>query len=525
MFPTSPAIPQRAPSKRSPQLWVWLVLGLLSVGITATVAVPTPMSAGDESVDNILLDFSATWCGPCQQMHPIVKRLEREGLPIRQVDVDRNPGLAQRFNVTSIPAFVLVSNGREADRVVGQVSENRLRQMIAKLPTTRGTRDEAPGNGFAVLGAPQPIPRIPRQPTEPPQFQPEPPKPELAHQGPYSDADPAGTKIRSQTPEDVIVSGDSMPSTVRLRVRDSGGQNYGTGTIIDSRPGQTLVLTCGHLFRQASTGQQVGVEVDLFPRGGKVETLVGQVVAYDLEADVGLVSVPSQQPLPAIPLASPRKPLQVGESLVSIGCSKGDDPTRQAVKSTALNKFQGPDNIECTGLPVQGRSGGGLFRENGELVGICILADDKAGRGIYAALNPVYALLQKQNLTHLIPRGAAESENAPAAPGIEIADVPSSAGQPQESPLTNDPVAEALLRGATASTGSSAGPSLAQARDAEVICIVRPKDPLLPSRVIIVNEASPRLLNYLLDDSGSSMAHSAKPPVDARVVKTTQDGQ
>jgi thiol-disulfide isomerase/thioredoxin len=523
MFPTSPAIPQRAPSKRSPQLWVWLVLGLLSVGITATVAVPTPMSAGDESVDNILLDFSATWCGPCQQMHPIVKRLEREGLPIRQVDVDRNPGLAQRFNVTSIPAFVLVSNGREADRVVGQVSENRLRQMIAKLPATRGTRDEAPGNGFAVLGAPQPIPRIPRQPTEPPQFQPEPPEQGIVQQVPFPV--PGSPEFRAQNPEVAAASGDSMPSTVRLRVRDSGGQNYGTGTIIDSRPGQTLVLTCGHLFRQASTGQQVGVEVDLFPRGGKVETLVGQVVAYDLEADVGLVSVPSQQPLPATPLASPRKPLQVGESLVSIGCSKGDDPTRQAVKSTALNKFQGPDNIECTGLPVQGRSGGGLFRENGELVGICILADDKAGRGIYAALNPVYALLQKQNLAHLIPRGAAESESAPAAPGIEIAQNPPSAVLPQESPLTNDPVAEALLRGATSSSGASAGPSLAEARDAEVICIVRPKDPLLPSRVIIVNEASPRLLNYLLDDSGSSMAHSAKPPVDIRVVKTTQDGQ
>ncbi len=523
MFPTSPAIPQRALSKRSTQLWVWLVLGLLSVGITATVAVPTPMSAGDESVDNILLDFSATWCGPCQQMHPIVKRLEREGLPIRQVDVDRNPGLAQRFNVTSIPAFVLVSNGREADRVVGQVSENRLRQMIAKLPATRGTRDEAPGNGFAVLGAPQPIPRIPRQPTEPPQFQPEPPEQGIIRQVPFPV--PGSPEFRAQNPEVAVSPDDSMPSTVRLRVRDSGGQNYGTGTIIESRPGQTLVLTCGHLFRQASTGQQVGVEVDLFPQGGKVETLVGQVVAYDLEADVGLVSVPSQQPLPATPLASPRKPLQVGESLVSIGCSKGDDPTRQAVKSTALNKFQGPDNIECTGLPVQGRSGGGLFRENGELVGICILADDKAGRGIYAALNPVYALLQKQNLAHLIPRGAAESESAPAAPGIEIAQNPPSAVLPQESPLTNDPVAEALLRGATSSSGASAGPSLAEARDAEVICIVRPKDPLLPSRVIIVNEASPRLLNYLLDDSGSSMAHSAKPPVDVRVVKTTQDGQ
>ena len=82
----------------------------------------------------VVYDFSATWCGPCQQMRPIVSRLERQGYPIRQVDVDREPALASRFHISSIPAFVLVINGREVSRVVGMTTESQLRRMIAAIP-------------------------------------------------------------------------------------------------------------------------------------------------------------------------------------------------------------------------------------------------------------------------------------------------------------------------------------------------------------------------------------------------------
>src|SRR5579863_1985129 len=82
----------------------------------------------------IVYDFSATWCGPCQQMSAMVSRLEREGLPIRKVDVDHERALAQQFGIRSIPAFVLVINGKEAGRITGATTEYELRQMISRIP-------------------------------------------------------------------------------------------------------------------------------------------------------------------------------------------------------------------------------------------------------------------------------------------------------------------------------------------------------------------------------------------------------
>ena len=61
-----------------------------------------------------LLNFSAEWCGPCQKMSPIVSRLQRQGYPIRKIDVDKNSELANKYGVESIPTFVLVVNAFDA---------------------------------------------------------------------------------------------------------------------------------------------------------------------------------------------------------------------------------------------------------------------------------------------------------------------------------------------------------------------------------------------------------------------------
>jgi thiol-disulfide isomerase/thioredoxin len=59
-----------------------------------------------------VLEFSATYCGPCREMAPLVARLEREGLPIRKIDTQQDRELTERYNITGIPTFVLVVNGR-----------------------------------------------------------------------------------------------------------------------------------------------------------------------------------------------------------------------------------------------------------------------------------------------------------------------------------------------------------------------------------------------------------------------------
>ena len=89
--------------------------------------------------DGVLLDFTAGYCSPCRQMNPIVSRLQREGFPIRKVDVEREPALVRRYKVTNIPCFLLIVHGQVVDQFVGATTESRLREMLAKIPARDDT--------------------------------------------------------------------------------------------------------------------------------------------------------------------------------------------------------------------------------------------------------------------------------------------------------------------------------------------------------------------------------------------------
>ena len=71
----------------------------------------------------ILIDFWATWCGPCMRQGPIVEELAEEGYAVGKVDVDQNMALAQQFRVVSIPTMILFKDGAEAKRFVGLTSK------------------------------------------------------------------------------------------------------------------------------------------------------------------------------------------------------------------------------------------------------------------------------------------------------------------------------------------------------------------------------------------------------------------
>lgn len=71
----------------------------------------------------MLVDFWATWCGPCRMLGPVIEQLaedyEGKDVIIGKVDVDENPELAQRYGVMSIPTVLLLEDGKETDRKVG----------------------------------------------------------------------------------------------------------------------------------------------------------------------------------------------------------------------------------------------------------------------------------------------------------------------------------------------------------------------------------------------------------------------
>lgn len=88
----------------------------------------------DETIKNgvVLVDFWATWCGPCKMLAPNVEEIAKdyEGRAVvGKVDVDENPDLAERFGIMSIPALFVFVNGEVKEKLIGY----RLKMQIAEV--------------------------------------------------------------------------------------------------------------------------------------------------------------------------------------------------------------------------------------------------------------------------------------------------------------------------------------------------------------------------------------------------------
>lgn len=80
----------------------------------------------------VLLDFWASWCGPCRMVSPIVDEIaaERNDIKVCKVNVDDQMELAQQFQIMSIPTLVVMKNGKIANQAVGARSKSQILAML-----------------------------------------------------------------------------------------------------------------------------------------------------------------------------------------------------------------------------------------------------------------------------------------------------------------------------------------------------------------------------------------------------------
>jgi S1-C subfamily serine protease len=409
-------------------------------------------------------------------MQPLVQQLAAQGVAVQVVDVEQQLAVAQRHQVKGVPTFVALRGSQELGRIEGVTTADKLIALTrgaGSAPQASGARgQESAGGGL--------------------------PPEQLAR-----------------------------AATVRIKVEDATGYGFGTGTVIDTHDSEVLVVTCGHLFRE-SKGQGK-VTADLFSSGA-AQSADGQLIAYDLDRDIALISLRTTVAIRPVMIAPPGHAVRPGDRVFTIGCDKGADPSLRPTYITAVNKYKGRPNFTAAGQPVDGRSGGGLFSAEGYLIGICNAADPADDEGLYAGLASIHWQLDQIGQGEVYQRSsrlaAAASESVPPAPAVST--------PPLALTAATSPQLPAHMPTSLRSAPDEA-PIAAASDDTEIVFIVRSKrNPAERSEVFVVDQAPPDLvarISHAARASGqqrAAMAQAAQsnlrtaaaaPPGEPRLVR------
>ncbi|MDA8562902.1 trypsin-like peptidase domain-containing protein [Mariniblastus sp.] len=488
----------------------------VTVLFTATLLVlfclPQSLNA-QAAAQSHLYFFTSDGCAPCRHVEPAIESLHREGFPVSTVNVNRQSELANRFLVDRTPTVILVTGDRITGRHAGQIDLPTLRQWFAAVgqkpnagsavasSAAHGSNAKGRGQGSATRATP----------------------------GTKVALNEAGTRTANSFTSPTMHKGTARPAnrieaqamaaTVRLKVEDPEGISYATGTVIHARPGEALVLTCGHVFRDAQGKGVITAEYGFDT--GAIKTAPGQLIHYDAKArDIGLVAIQTQGSLTPVDVAPAGATVALGERSFSIGCDHGESPTirHTAIKNRA--KYDGEIKYDIFGRPVDGRSGGGLFTEDGQLIGVCNAAAVEVDEGIYSGIDTIHWQFAQTNLTDLFsPATALASTTSPDADRFASLDKDQTqsqrefalamAGQRSSSPRKHIAPRRQLAAGSSRDRLSTSPASFQRQSDSdmEVIILVRSKTDPSVAETITVSDPSDKLLGYLGD-----MGESGKTP-------------
>jgi S1-C subfamily serine protease len=409
----------------------WKTVAAALVWMIAACCSQRLLSFENRVGDCVALFFTKAGCPACSSVQSAVQQAIDSGWAIRTLDGAREKGLVARWHIEKYPTVVLIRNGREVDRLIGEPHfEELVRRMLA-ASSVDSIRVQSASPSF-VRGQ-SPSASVPMAAT-----------PSLSQNTVVSTS-----SVIPATHEAPVVRSPQRPpsnpaeATVRIRVDEPQHEAIGTGTIIDTYQGEALVLTCGHLFRDTKGGTRIVVETFV---GGQPRVYNATLIDFRAdEADVGLISFRPEGPVPIARLMDHREKLNEGDSVYSWGCDHGNNPSRRDSRITKLNRYLGAPNVEVYGAPVQGRSGGGLFNSRGELIGVCYAADNELNEGLYNAPEVVYQQLMRLGLNRLFTHPEEGAASLAAAGNSPAANMPSNPVTPPSRPIPPAPKLTVML--------------------------------------------------------------------------------
>ena len=372
----------------SPKVCLLAAVVLLVWGHAATCA---SVNAQTDAEPTHLYFFTSDGCAPCEVVKPAIARLKASGYPTTTINVRQRPDWANHFQVSRTPTVILVHNEKMVGRREGMIDHAELVNWFKIVGYSPGAA-AAPQK---VTQSSVPKPQAPVVGTKV-VLQDDVENVRATDSGFKSATMHHGTKLPATLAEKT-----AMAATVKLQVEDPEGTSYATGTVIHTHGNESLVLTCGHVFRDS--GGEGAITAHYGFDSSTPQSAPGELIFYDAKArDIAVVVIRTTgTPIVAAEVASKRTRVGKGDDAFSIGCDHGEDPTIRHTQIKNRAAYDGAIKYDIYGRPVDGRSGGGLFTSDGRVIGVCNAAVIDVDEGIYTALDTIHWQLAKVQLEHL----------------------------------------------------------------------------------------------------------------------------